>query len=167
MSVNEHLIYDAALARWGYDKQVLKTIEECGELAGALSRFLSQGQNVRQVCEEAADVEIMLGQLRFNGLGSMVEDEKNRKLLRLSQRLLAQAEPEIDELRPNIAGTFNEALDDIEQAQALYHRGFGTAADKRRAAQFIRRAIGQLWQVAQHCVSEAQRTEAKSQEQQQ
>lgn len=167
MSVNEYLIYDAALARWSHDKQVLKTIEECGELAGALCRLLSQGQNLRQVCEGAADVEIMLGQLRFNRLGSMVEDEKNRKLLHLSQRLLAQAEPEIAELRPNIAGTFNEALDDIEQAQALYNRGFGNAADKRRAAQFTRRAIGQLWQVAQHCVNEAQRTEAKLQEQQQ
>lgn len=88
MSVNEQVIYNAALARWGHDRQLLKTIERCGALAGALCRFLSQGQNIRQVCQTVADMEIMLAQLRLNGLAAMIDDEKVRKLDALSQRLL-------------------------------------------------------------------------------
>ncbi|MGX8941137.1 hypothetical protein ACWWJF_12700 [Symbiopectobacterium sp. Eva_TO] len=88
MSVNEEVIYNAALARWGHDRQLLKTIERCGALAGALCRFLSQGQNMRQVCQTVADMEIMLAQLRLNGLAAMIDDEKVRKLDALSQRLL-------------------------------------------------------------------------------
>lgn len=34
MLVNEQSIYDATLARWGHDRQMLKTIDACGQLAG-------------------------------------------------------------------------------------------------------------------------------------
>ncbi|BAN97857.1 hypothetical protein E05_30910 [Plautia stali symbiont] len=164
MSLNEQSIYDAALARWGHDRQMLKTIDACGQLAAALSRFLTHEQNVRQVCIAAAEVDIMIGQLRANGMGAIMEDEKIRRLQRLAQRLLAENLPETEEIAFAPDRLINEALDAGEQALALYNRGRSTAADKRLAARFIRKAVGHFWHAAQHCISEAQREATLSRE---
>ncbi|BAE73593.1 hypothetical protein SG0318 [Sodalis glossinidius str. 'morsitans'] len=164
MSVNEQSIYDAALARWGHDRQMLKIIDACSQLAGALSRFLTHEQNVGQVCAAAVEVDIMIEQLRSGGMGAIMEDEKIRKLHRLARRLLPQDSPQTTDATFAPDNLINEALDAGEQALALYNRGRSTAADKRLAARFIRKAVGHFWHVAQHCISEAQREATPSRE---
>ena len=85
--MNKPLIYDNALAQWGYDRQVLATSEECSELAASCVRFVNHKANASRVAEEAADVEIMIEQFRLNGIGLMIDFHKQKKLERLAERL--------------------------------------------------------------------------------
>lgn len=60
-------LYKRAIEKWGEDSQILKTLEELGELVKALSNYLAikTTQNAEKVIEEMADVSIMLEQLRY------------------------------------------------------------------------------------------------------
>ena len=78
-------IFEAAFAKWGFESQVLVLSEEASELSAACSRFLNHKTDISKVAEEAADVEIMIEQLRHNGVGPMIDNEKNRKMARLAQ----------------------------------------------------------------------------------
>lgn len=70
---SEHIhVYQAALEKWGDNTQAMMAMGECGELIAALNRVYTQGRDeMDSVCEEIADVEIMIGQLRL-----MIGDEK-------------------------------------------------------------------------------------------
>lgn len=69
-------IFEAAFAKWGFESQVLVLSEEASELSAACSRFLNHKTDISKVAEEAADVEIMIEQLRHNGVGPMIDNEK-------------------------------------------------------------------------------------------
>lgn len=52
---------------------MLKTIENCGALAGELCCFLLQEQKIQQVCHKlVVDIKIIFTQLHLNGLAAMI-----------------------------------------------------------------------------------------------
>lgn len=80
-------IYRKALETYGYHKQRLMVVEECGELLTALARADRGRANVADIITELADVSIMAEQMaEFFGWEKFL-DEKKRKLERLNQRL--------------------------------------------------------------------------------
>lgn len=58
-------VYQELLARHGQEKQVMKAIEELGELTVELSKLIAGEGRKGSVAEEIADVTIMLEQLRI------------------------------------------------------------------------------------------------------
>lgn len=86
-------IYRAAIEKWGVQSQVIMAYEEMGELMQALSKNYRGFDNVANIREEIADVEIMLGQLRvmFDAIdGSETIDAiKARKIERLAGMVIA------------------------------------------------------------------------------
>ena len=62
--MNEYDIYQWAVTRFGAAHQINKAAEELGELIQALMRYRNGEPVIGNVCEEIADVEIMLEQLK-------------------------------------------------------------------------------------------------------
>lgn len=87
----ELLICAEALRHWGNRPQIIKAIEEMSELTHALSRYVgSQAPDAgvrANVCEEIADVSIMLDQLRMIFDNGQVEGWREAKLERLAKKL--------------------------------------------------------------------------------
>ena len=149
-------IFDAALAMWGYDHQVLATAEECNELAAAFPRFVTHKANGNRIAEEAADVEIMIEQLRHNGMSDMIDQHKTRKMARLSQRVGAELPDALSPASPSVSAMFEEAVEQLEMAQALY---IDRKSSNRLAAARTRRCIAILMQAAQNMMREQQLAE--------
>lgn len=94
MDDNEE-IYEKALEKWGHGLQLVKTIEELGELIQEVSKVLIDHETgefvkVDKLAEEIADVEIMLDQIKrmtFNdvNIGDKVDVIKKEKLARLAE----------------------------------------------------------------------------------
>ena len=61
----EAAILEAAIAHFGPERQVLKAIEELGELSIELARYLNGIGNLEAVHEEMADCFVMLNQLEL------------------------------------------------------------------------------------------------------
>lgn len=80
-------VYKRALDEWGIELQADKSIEECSELIRELSRWHLGYTNEGDIAEEIADVEIMCEQLRLEFDGDRIDEIKERKLERLSERL--------------------------------------------------------------------------------
>lgn len=61
-------IIKRAVEHYGVNAQMLKCIEEMGELSRALSRALNQNERTdnANICEEIADVSILLDQLHWH-----------------------------------------------------------------------------------------------------
>ena len=81
-------ICQAAVKKFGRVSQVLKTVEELTELARALVRDLpidAPEEAEVNVCEEIADVEIMLTQLWLLYDTSEINDWRDSKLERLAR----------------------------------------------------------------------------------
>ena len=85
----EASIYERAIGRWGERAQMLKAIEEMGELSRALLRLIffedyamgDREQIEQAIAKERADVEIMLNQLHFIfGDNSAMEISRLEKL---------------------------------------------------------------------------------------
>ena len=76
--MNEHEIYQWAVTRFGAHHQINKAAEELGELIQALMRYGNGEPVIGNVCEEIADVEIMLGQIKII-LGERYEAYLNLK----------------------------------------------------------------------------------------
>ena len=89
MTVEKRLeIYRAAVKKYGRVSQVLKAIEELAELARALARDLpldAPQEAEVNVCEEIADVEIMLSQLWMFYDTAEIQEWKDSKLERLAR----------------------------------------------------------------------------------
>ena len=149
-------IFDAALAMWGYDHQVLATAEKCNELAAACTRFVTHKANGNRIAEEAADVEIMIEQLRHNGMSEMIEQHKTRKMTRLSQRVGAELPDALSPASPSVSVMFEEAVEQLEMAQALY---IDRKSSNRLAAARTRRCIALLMLAAQNMMREQQLAE--------
>ena len=148
--MNKPAIYDAALARWGYDSQVLTLAEESCELGAVATRFVNHKANGSKLAEEAADVEIMIEQLRHNGMGPMIDNKKRQKLQRLANRLACgpRTSRETEQL-PDIEEVFGEVSSLIEDAEILF---FAAHTDKRRVAASLRAAIARLWIISQTAI---------------
>lgn len=56
-------ILEAAINKFGKESQILKTIEELGELQIELARYLNNKGNILSITEEMADAYIMMHQL--------------------------------------------------------------------------------------------------------
>lgn len=82
-------IYRDALDLWGFDAQVKMAIEEMAELIVKLAKVdrNSNGCSMDDVCEEIADVEIMMEQMRLIFGGPATDEIKREKLLRLALRI--------------------------------------------------------------------------------
>ena len=82
-------IYERALNSWGRDTQMLQVIEEMSELTKEILKNVNrQKDNMAEIVEETADVEIMLEQLKCcYGIAQDVENYKAQKLLKIEKRL--------------------------------------------------------------------------------
>lgn len=155
--MNKSTVYDAAFACWGYDRQVLATAEECNELSAACIRFLNHKANGNKIAEEAADMEIMIEQLRHNGLNDMIEQHKAKKLTRLAQRV-GMNERLASPFAPSVSVLLEQAQEQFEMAQALY---LDKQNSNRLAAGSARRCISLLMHAAQIMIREQQQAEQR------
>ena len=81
--------YERALKTWGKEPQMLQVIEEMSELTKEILKNINRKKdNVSEIIEETADVEIMLEQLKccYN-IHNQVEEYKKQKLKKIDQRL--------------------------------------------------------------------------------
>lgn len=76
-----------AIDTWGQLPQVNMVFEECGELTTALAQYLRGRATVADVITEVADVSIMMEQMAVLFGKEQFEQEKERKLQRLKERL--------------------------------------------------------------------------------
>lgn len=78
----------AAVGHWGTNLQLNQAQEEAAELIAAISHFRrSRAGSREELIEEIADVEIMIGQLRFILGDEEINDAIAEKLKRLCERL--------------------------------------------------------------------------------
>lgn len=77
-----------AVEQYGKQPQIIMAMEEMSELIQALSKSIRGKENVDNIAEEIADVEIMLMQLKFIfKCGTAVNNWKTEKIGRLEKRL--------------------------------------------------------------------------------
>jgi len=84
-------LYSAAIDRWGVKAQVGMFVEEAGEALVAMNKMdrNTNGGTVAQFIEELADLSIMIEQMRvIFDPDDMFVEMKNKKLIRLAERLL-------------------------------------------------------------------------------
>lgn len=77
-----------AIQTYGIESQMRMLQEECGELIVAVGHYL-RGRNgsLANLCEELADVRIMVEQMEIALNNPAVEERYNHKLGRLKKRL--------------------------------------------------------------------------------
>lgn len=80
-------LYKRAITTWGKIPQVFMLYEETGELAEAMAKYMRGRYNEDEVITELADVFIMVEQMASMLNYDKFEKEKERKLLRLEERL--------------------------------------------------------------------------------
>lgn len=75
-----------AINTFGANQQIIKAMEELGELSTALARYFTKKDdeaNFNNIYEEIADVEIMCSQLRLIFNNYVIDHYKEMKLNRL------------------------------------------------------------------------------------
>ena len=82
-------LYQRALRVWGKDPQMLQVIEEMSELIKEILKNVNRKKdNISEIVEETADVEIMLEQLKCcYDIKNEVEAYKAEKLKKIEERL--------------------------------------------------------------------------------
>ncbi len=82
-------VYTLALKTWGKEPQMLQVIEEMSELTKEILKNINRNKdNIAELIEETADVEIMLAQLKqCFCIEKEVADYKSQKLEKLWLRL--------------------------------------------------------------------------------
>lgn len=81
-------IFKAALNKWGADAQTVMVFEEMSELQKELCKHARGKENVEQIAEEIADVQIMLEQMIIlHDCKKAVDDYKDKKIDRLASRI--------------------------------------------------------------------------------
>ena len=93
-------VYEEALKRWGTDAQLNMAIEECAELTEEICHYFRARCSLTGIACEVADVEIMIEQLRLIVGETAVDEIKERKLMRLAERLRDDAQGDPDD-RPS------------------------------------------------------------------
>ena len=78
-----------ALETWGEQAQMLMVIEEMSELTKEILKNINRKKdNIEQIIEETADVEIMLEQLKENyQIAEKIAEYKDKKIKLIEQRL--------------------------------------------------------------------------------
>ena len=89
---HENAICCTALEHYGVHHQIVKCMEECGELIQALARNMCGEEDIENVVEELADVEIMLMQMRTVFGRPEVHRAMAQKLARLKMRMEEEEE---------------------------------------------------------------------------
>lgn len=90
MNSLEKEIFLKAAAKWGWELQTMVASEEAAEFIQALSKWwrkglVPKGDAFLQLCEEMADLEIMLDQLKcITGVEETVQRYRAQKVLRLN-----------------------------------------------------------------------------------
>lgn len=89
MDINEEKLYKRALADWGKEAQMLMVVEEMSELTKEILKNVNRKKdNIAEIIEEAADVEIMLGQLKCcYDIEQQIADYKTGKMELIAKRL--------------------------------------------------------------------------------
>lgn len=99
--MDQMIVIKKAVRHYGGYSQVIKAMEELGELIQALAKYIGpvpeDGTEIMtiidHVAEEAADVSIMLDQLRIILDNSeLVDDWRYKKLVRLAERIESEEE---------------------------------------------------------------------------
>lgn len=85
--VSEEAILRRAIERYGYCAQINMAMEEMGELIVALQHRLRDRASLNEVCEEVADVQIMMEQLAMIFGKNIVCAYHEAKIQRLEHRL--------------------------------------------------------------------------------
>ncbi|MBR2299011.1 MAG: hypothetical protein IJ870_00360 [Alphaproteobacteria bacterium] len=85
----QETIYERALRVWHKEPQMLQVIEEMSELTKEILKNVNRKKdNIAEIVEETADVEIMLEQLKCcYQIKEKVEAYKTEKLKKIEQRL--------------------------------------------------------------------------------
>lgn len=73
--LEERGVFQELFEYFGHDNQLLKTVEECGELISALMHFRDNKTDEYTVAGEIADVAIMLEQIKIM-IGSEIVDKR-------------------------------------------------------------------------------------------
>ena len=76
-----------AITLWGVTAQVGMVMEECGELLTALNRFDRGRASAKDVAEEIADVQILMGQMAKVFGEELVDNFMDEKVNRLIVRI--------------------------------------------------------------------------------
>lgn len=84
--VKQQIIREA-IDTYGYDSQRWMAIEEMAELSNALAKRRRGRASINDIISEIADVRIMMAQLSYLYGEKQVEEEIDRKLLRLKERI--------------------------------------------------------------------------------
>lgn len=84
--INRQELYDRLIcASW--ERQIIKCIEELSELSKELAKYLNGGDNLENIAEEIADVEITTEQMKQGfACGLTVDRIKKEKITRLQGR---------------------------------------------------------------------------------
>ena len=82
-------IYERAVAVWGKEPQMLQVIEEMSELIKEILKNVNRKKdNIAELIEETADVEIMLEQLKYcYQISREVDAYKAEKIKVIEKRL--------------------------------------------------------------------------------
>lgn len=103
---------ERALEHYGVNAQMLKCIEEMGELSRALARELNPNEQTDRAntCEEIAHVSILLDQLHMHFGKEYIVRLKLAKLRKLKERMDAEDCAEDEEEPENETGDFRRAF---------------------------------------------------------
>ncbi len=94
--MNDNEIFKKAIEKWGVESQSEMIIEECAEVIMAFQKlkraYYSMNNEVIQkttnnVCEELADLSIMLDQMKLIFDNSKIEKIRIEKISRLKERI--------------------------------------------------------------------------------
>ena len=87
--MSEKELYKRALKDWGKEPQMMQVIEEMAELTKEILKNINRKKdNIAELVEETADVEIMLGQLKCcYDIEKQVADYKIGKMQKIAKRL--------------------------------------------------------------------------------
>jgi len=89
MSEKYEEIFKKAIDTWGTHAQLLMMLEEMSELQKEILKNINRGKNnIPEIIDETADVEIMLEQLKYiYGIHQAVADHIPEKIEKIKARL--------------------------------------------------------------------------------
>lgn len=90
VSVGGKLIMSKALMHYGNNMQIVKAMEEMAELTKELAKYLASGDGdlIKNIQEECADVFIMVNQMAMHFGETEVKKQVDKKLMRLDRRMI-------------------------------------------------------------------------------
>ncbi|POT25344.1 hypothetical protein C3433_18145 [Citrobacter freundii] len=152
MTANKQAIFDTLLSRWGYDHQLLTAAAKSSEFSASCSRYVSHSITSETVAERAADTEIIIEQLRYYGMGQLIDNCKSRALSKLAERTGVVVEP-VSMNERSARSLMEEAMEQVQLGSDLY---LDLNTSNRLAAARLRMAISLFMQAAQIMMREQQ-----------